>query len=121
MPAPPTALLPQWKREAEALQLRNSLDPKRFYKGGSNKKLPKHFAIGRILPSRNAGDSLAEGAEDARSRKYAKGFANELLQDNQSQTYAKRKFGELQSERGQAYGQKKRSQETAKRMSKGRK
>lgn len=115
LPAPPAALLPQWKREAEALQLRNSLDPKRFYKGGKQ-KLPKHFAIGRVLPGRNAGDSLAEGAEDAKARRNAKGFINEVLEDKDGQRYAKRKFSELQSERGQQYGKKKKAKEHLKRI-----
>ncbi|EIM20015.1 Fcf2-domain-containing protein [Wallemia mellicola] len=116
LPAPPAALLPEWKREAEALQLRNSLDPKRFYKGGSKLKLPKHFAIGRILPGRNAGDSLAEGAEDSKARRQARGFVNELLDDKTSQRYSKRKYSELQAERGQEYGQKKKAKETLKKM-----
>ncbi|TIB58732.1 hypothetical protein E3P78_03822 [Wallemia ichthyophaga] len=115
LPAPPSALLPQWRREAEALQLRNSLDPKRFYKGGKQ-KLPKHFAIGRILPGRNAGDSLADGAEDAKARRNAKGFINEALEDKDGQRYAKRKYNELQAERGQEYGQRKKAKETLKRM-----
>lgn len=112
-------MLPQWRREAEALQLRNALDPKRFYKGGKQ-KLPKHFAIGRILPGRNAGDSLAEGAEDAKARRNAKGFINEVLEDKNGQRYAKRKYSELQAERGQQHGQKKKAKETLKRIERSR-
>ena len=49
LPAPAAADLPKLHREVEALRLRNSLDPKRFYRkeegdGKGIKGLPKHFA-----------------------------------------------------------------------------
>lgn len=50
LPAPAEADLPHLYREAEALRLRNQLDPKRFYRkeegeGKGIKGLPKHFAV----------------------------------------------------------------------------
>ncbi len=46
LPAIPSALLPQLKRDYQALSLSNSLDPKRFMKGGNAKgKVPEKFAV----------------------------------------------------------------------------
>lgn len=54
LPAPAEANLPKLYREVEALRLRNSLDPKRFYRkeegeGKGIKGLPKHFAVSTLL------------------------------------------------------------------------
>ena len=50
LPAPDAADLPRLYREVEALRLRNTLDPKRFYRkdpgeGKGVKGLPKHFSV----------------------------------------------------------------------------
>jgi hypothetical protein len=50
LPAPDAADLPRLHREVEALRLRNTLDPKRFYRkeegeGKGIKGLPKYFAV----------------------------------------------------------------------------
>jgi hypothetical protein len=46
MPSTRADLLPQMKRDYQALALANSLDPKRFMKGGGRaNKVPEHFAV----------------------------------------------------------------------------
>jgi hypothetical protein len=47
LPTIPSALLPQMKRDYQALSLGNSLDPKRFMKGGEKGrgKVPEKFAV----------------------------------------------------------------------------
>ena len=48
-------LLPQMKRDYQALSLANSLDPKRFMKGGSKAgKVPEVFAVDLTLNSSRA-------------------------------------------------------------------
>jgi hypothetical protein len=60
LPAPKADLLPQMKRDYQALSLANSLDPKRFMKGGNRSgKIPETFAVS--LPPSLISDS--EGME----------------------------------------------------------
>lgn len=41
--------MPQMKRDYQALALANSLDPKRFMKGGNKSgKVPENFAVSRL-------------------------------------------------------------------------
>ncbi|TFY78526.1 hypothetical protein EWM64_g5485 [Hericium alpestre] len=103
LPAPAEADLPRLHREVEALRLRNQLDPKRFYRkeegeGKGIKGLPKHFAIGTIIPTSmpfgtTSGDNLSR-AERKRT------LVDELVDDAEARRYAKRKFSELQTSRG---------------------
>ncbi|CCM03043.1 uncharacterized protein FIBRA_05161 [Fibroporia radiculosa] len=103
LPAPAEAELPRLYREVEALRLRNQLDPKRFYRkdegeGKGIKGLPKHFAIGTIVPTStpfgtDSGDNLSRS-----SRKRT--LVDELVDDAEAKSYAKKKFKDLQSVRG---------------------
>ena len=43
MPAPD--ITPEIKRDLQLLKLRNVLDPKRFYKKDTDRKLPKYFQV----------------------------------------------------------------------------
>ncbi|KAA1469753.1 Fcf2-domain-containing protein [Dentipellis sp. KUC8613] len=102
LPAPADADLPRLYREVEALRLRNQLDPKRFYRkdegeGKGIKGLPKHFAIGTIIPTSTpfgtaSGDNLTR-AERKRT------LVDELVDDAEARRYAKKKFTDLQSVR----------------------
>ncbi|KAH7913414.1 Fcf2 pre-rRNA processing-domain-containing protein [Hygrophoropsis aurantiaca] len=103
LPAPAEADLPRLHREVEALRLRNQLDPKRFYKkdegeGKGIKGLPRHFAIGTILPS-STPFGTASGDNLARAHR-KRTFVDELVDDAEAKRYAKKKFEELQSVRG---------------------
>ncbi|KAI0322426.1 Fcf2 pre-rRNA processing-domain-containing protein [Amylostereum chailletii] len=103
LPAPAVADLPRMYREVEALRLRNQLDPKRFYRkeeGESKgiKGLPKHFAIGTIIPTSTpfgttSGDNLSRV-----DRKRT--LVDELVDDAEARRYAKKKFLDLQGVRG---------------------
>jgi Fcf2 pre-rRNA processing len=111
LPAPSGADLPRLAREVDAMRLRNALDPKRFYRKEDTKAgpLPKYFAIGHILttPSPFGGPSRDDLPRAARKRT----IVDELMEDDEARTYAKRKFNELQSvrgERGRATWKKKR-------------
>ena len=85
MPAP--VMTPELKREVQAMRLRNALDPKRFYKGGSkDSQLPEFFQVGHVLES----SQRATNAREGKTRKRT--FVEELLEDDKAKAYAKRKF-----------------------------
>ncbi|KAF8521044.1 Fcf2 pre-rRNA processing-domain-containing protein [Gautieria morchelliformis] len=104
LPAPAAADLPRLHREVEALRLRNSLDPKRFYRKEEGeakgiKGLPKHFAIGTILPSPTPfGTPSADNLPRAQRKRT---IVDELVDDAEAKRYAKKKFLDLQGVRGE--------------------
>ncbi|KAF8840754.1 Fcf2-domain-containing protein [Paxillus ammoniavirescens] len=103
LPAPVEADLPRLYREVESLRLRNQLDPKRFYKKEEGeakgiKGLPKHFAIGTILPSTTPFNTTSTDNLPRSHRKRT--LVDELVDDAEARRYAKKKFEELQSARG---------------------
>lgn len=101
LPAPPASELPRLAREVDAMRLRNALDPKRFYRKEDTKAgpLPKHFAIGHIVATPNpfGGPSRDDLPRAARKRT----IVDELIDDDEARTYAKRKFTDLQAVRGE--------------------
>ncbi|KAL4073244.1 Fcf2 pre-rRNA processing-domain-containing protein [Scleroderma yunnanense] len=105
LPAPAEADLPRLYREVEALRLRNQLDPKRFYRkdegeGKGIKGLPKHFAIGTIVPTTTP---FGTGSTDNLPRAQRKRtLVDELVDDAEARRYAKKKFDELQTVRSTA-------------------
>jgi len=103
LPAPSEADLPRMYREYEALRLRNQLDPKRFYRkdegeGKGMKGLPKYFAIGTVVTTNSpfGGPSAANLPKGDRKRT----LVDELVDDAEAKSYAKKKFKELQKVRG---------------------
>ncbi|CAE6463195.1 unnamed protein product [Rhizoctonia solani] len=103
LPAPNDSDRPRLARELEALRLRNALDPKRFYRKdaeGSKREMPKYFAIGKVVdaatPFRDADHSQnLTRAERKRT------IVEELVEDAEARRYAKKKFTDLQSVRGE--------------------
>ncbi|KAI0081578.1 Fcf2-domain-containing protein [Panus rudis PR-1116 ss-1] len=103
LPTPSEADLPRLYREVEAMRLRNQLDPKRFYKkepgeGKGLKGLPKQFAIGTIIAEPTpfgtpSGDNLPKSLRK-------RTLVDELVDDAEAKSYAKKKFKELQTVRG---------------------
>ncbi|WWC62873.1 uncharacterized protein I303_105471 [Kwoniella dejecticola CBS 10117] len=108
IPTPRSDLLPQMKKDYQALALANSLDPKRFMKGGSRSdKVPESFAIGTMIDApRHMRDTTL-----TKERKYRAGqVVKSLIQDDTTGEYAKRKYGDLQwnrMENGRGKGWKK--------------
>ncbi|KAJ2083354.1 rrna-processing protein fcf2 [Coemansia sp. RSA 988] len=83
-------MTPEIKNDLRVLQLRNVLDPKRFYKKTSSKETPKYFEVGTII----------EGPTEFYSSRLTKkqrqtNLVDELLADKQSRDYFKRKVGEI--------------------------
>ncbi|EIW59053.1 Fcf2-domain-containing protein [Trametes versicolor FP-101664 SS1] len=103
LPAPAEADLPRLYREVEALRLHKQLDPKQFYRkepgeGKGIKGLPKHFAIGKIVATPNPFGKASADSLPRASRKRT--LVDELVDDAEAKSYAKKKFRELQSVRG---------------------
>ncbi|KAI0826736.1 hypothetical protein BC628DRAFT_1371586 [Trametes gibbosa] len=103
LPAPAEADLPRLYREVEALRLHKQLDPKQFYRkepgeGKGIKGLPKHFAIGKIVATPNPFGNASADSLPRAGRKRT--LVDELVDDAEAQSYAKKKFRELQGVRG---------------------
>ncbi|POY74966.1 hypothetical protein BMF94_1942 [Rhodotorula taiwanensis] len=88
---PATPMTPELKREIDALRLSNQLDPKKFLRGGAKRdKVGEFFQIGHIIaPSTRATTLSSQPSVQKRS------FVEDLLEDEQSKAYAKRKTKEV--------------------------
>lgn len=81
------------KRDLHILKMRNTLDPKRFYKRDTGRaEIPKYFQFGTII----------EGPTEFYSARLTKKqrketIVDELLADSNSRTYFKKKYLEIQS------------------------
>ncbi|KAJ9113829.1 hypothetical protein QFC19_000022 [Naganishia cerealis] len=100
LPSIPSSLLPQMKRDYQAMNLANSLDPKRFMKGGAkSSKIPETFASTTLT----------------KERKYNPGsIVQNLVADSELGSYAKRKYNDFAGSRmanGRGQGWKKRKGE----------
>nr|ODN91597.1 hypothetical protein L204_05583 [Cryptococcus depauperatus CBS 7855] len=110
IPTPRADLLPQMKKDYQALALANTLDPKRFMKNGSkSNKVPESFAIGTMVEtSRRLKDTTI-----TKESKYRPGqVVQNIIRDEHMDTYAKRKYDDLQRskmENGRGKGWKKRA------------
>ncbi|KAJ9116970.1 hypothetical protein QFC22_004628 [Naganishia vaughanmartiniae] len=112
LPPIPSSILPQMRRDYQAMNLANSLDPKRFMKGGAKStKIPENFAIGTIInpPKKLQSTTLTK------ERKYNPGsIVQTLVADSELGSYAKRKYNDFAGSRmanGRGQGWKKRKGE----------
>lgn len=81
-------MTPELKKDLKLLQLRNYLDPKKFFKKEKKKGAPKYFQIGTVVHS--AADYYSSRAESRG------GFVDDILADQQSRSYLKRTFLQIQ-------------------------
>ncbi|KAM7279168.1 hypothetical protein ACFE04_006302 [Oxalis oulophora] len=89
MPAP--TMTPELKRDLQLLKLRGAMDPKRFYKKGDKKTLPKYFQVGTVV------ESPLEFYSSRLSKKERKTtITEELLSDSKFRQYRKRKVREIE-------------------------
>ncbi|KIM33277.1 hypothetical protein M408DRAFT_152151 [Serendipita vermifera MAFF 305830] len=102
LPTPDEAELLKIQREAEAVRLRNAVDPKKFYRKEAAinvKKMSKQIAIGTILPTTTPFGTASTDNLTRAERKRT--IVEELVEDSEARRYAKRKFEELQSVHGE--------------------
>ncbi|KAJ2906996.1 rrna-processing protein fcf2 [Coemansia aciculifera] len=84
-------LTPELKNDLRVLQLRNVLDPKRFYKKDSSaKKIPKYFEVGTVIEGPTEFYSSRMTKKERKST-----LVDELLADKQARDYFKRKVNEI--------------------------
>lgn len=84
----------EMKEDYRVLQLRNWIDPKRFYRRNDMKSMPKTFQVGTIV----AGSF--EGSKDRLKRKDRKRrFAEEILADTRVKNYTNRVVNEIKATR----------------------
>lgn len=92
-------LTPEIKRDLLVIKHRSALDPKRHYKK-EKWETPKHFQMGTVIEGNTEGSS-------ARLNRKARGttLVDEILKDEDSLKYFKRKFSEIREQRSSG-GQK---------------
>lgn len=83
-------MTPELEMDLKLLKMRNVLDPKRFYKKDDSKKDPKFFSMGTIVEGNT---EFFSARLTKKQRKQT--FAEELLGDDDSQKYFKRKYAEI--------------------------
>ncbi len=101
------------RRDLEVLQMRNSLDPKRFYKKNDHEALPKYFQIGHVVES--AADFYSDRVPN---KKRKKTLVEELMADAEFQKYNKRKYAEIIQKKEKSTYSKKRKFEGLKKSKK---
>jgi hypothetical protein len=87
-------ITPELKEDLKALQLKNIIDPSRFYKKSDSKKLPKFFQVGRIMENIIEGKKYRLKKHEVKNR-----IAEEILESDLAKNYSLRKFEELQGKR----------------------
>ncbi|KAG9015520.1 hypothetical protein FRB94_000125 [Tulasnella sp. JGI-2019a] len=102
LPAPRAADLPDMYKQVEAIRLRRAMDRKLFMRRDYGEKkgikgLPKYFAIGKVVDTPTPFKSHDSRNLTRRERKRT--AVEELLADQESRAFTKRKFIELQTKR----------------------
>ncbi|BGP35715.1 dTDP-fucopyranose mutase [Rhodotorula toruloides] len=91
LPAMP--MTAELKRELDALRLSNSLDPKKFLRQGAKKdKVGEFFQIGHVIAPSTRATTLSTPAIPRK-----RSFVEDLMADEESRAYAKRKTKEVMS------------------------
>ncbi|PVU96927.1 hypothetical protein BB559_002199 [Furculomyces boomerangus] len=86
-------LTEELKRDLHVLKLRNTLDPKRFYKRNTTTtEIPKYFQVGTIIE----GPTEFYSSRLTRKQRMPT-IVDELLADSQARNYFKRKYKEIQT------------------------
>merc|ERR1719158_2353729 len=82
------------KRDLEVLQMRNAIDPKRFYKKNDRSVLPKYFQIGQYVDG-----PLDRHVNKGEKKGKNKSLVDELMADAEFKKYNKRKYTEIIEEK----------------------
>ncbi|KZT60134.1 Fcf2-domain-containing protein [Calocera cornea HHB12733] len=100
MPTPSGTELAKIKREMEAARLAAALDPKTFLrKEAMKEEVPKYVQLGKIVATKTPFETRSNKNLTRAERK--KSIVDELVEDAEAKSYAKRKFLDLQGVRGE--------------------
>ena len=92
---PKVELTEELKMDLKAIQMRNQIFPKRFYKGNDSKKLPEYFQIGTVVDDGGVASRIGR-----LTKKEQKGsIAQQFLMDDQAAGFSKRKYETLNDKR----------------------
>eukprot|EP01023_Acetabularia_acetabulum_P037617 TRINITY_DN3576_c0_g1_i6.p1 TRINITY_DN3576_c0_g1~~TRINITY_DN3576_c0_g1_i6.p1 ORF type:complete len:427 (-),score=51.44 TRINITY_DN3576_c0_g1_i6:234-1514(-) len=99
---PATTITPELARDLKVIRLRQTYDPKRFYKSFESDNLPKYFQIGTVV----------EGPADFYSGRLPKRYrrstiTEELLADPEFNQQRKKRFDQIKDEHDRHLSQKK--------------
>jgi len=87
-------ITPQVQKDLNMLQLRNYMDPKRFYKTNDTKRAPKRFQIGTVV------EGTGEFFSQRLTKKERKPtLVDQVLADREIRTYARRVYLDHQREK----------------------
>lgn len=89
------------KRDLEILQMRNAIDPKRFYKKNDRTVLPKYFQIGQYVDG-----PLDRHSNKGEKKSKSKSLVDELMADAEFKKYNKRKYTEIIEEKSRLQPQR---------------
>ena len=110
---PKVELTDEIRNDLKAIQMRNQIFSKRFYKNNDSNKLPEYFQMGTWLEANQRGVS--------KKRAKPGSIAAQFLKDDEAQGFSKRKYEKVNDKR-RRMGEKKiklrRNKEKAQRASK---
>jgi hypothetical protein len=87
-------MTPELKEDLKAIQLRDVIDPARFYKKMDRNQIPKFFQVGTIM------DNILDGKKNRLKKEEVKSrIVEEFLESDTKKNYTLRKFDELQNQR----------------------
>ncbi|KNC76825.1 hypothetical protein SARC_10699, partial [Sphaeroforma arctica JP610] len=92
---PATEMTDHLKAELQAIKMRGYIDPKRFYRSNDSHKMPKFFSVGTVV----SGEGDRFGNDPTTRPSVKGGLVDELLADDKSKAYFKRKFKEVQAKK----------------------
>lgn len=92
---PKVELTEELKMDLRAIQMRNQIFPKRFYKNNDSEKLPEYFQIGTVVDDGGIQSKVGRLTK----KEQRKGIAQQFLMDDQAKGFSKRKYETLNDKR----------------------
>ena len=92
---PKVELTDELKMDLKAIQMRNQIFPKRFYRGNDSQKLPEYFQIGTVVDDGGIGSRVNRLTK----KEQKKSIAQQFLMDDQANGFSKRKYESLNDKR----------------------
>lgn len=92
---PKVEMTEELKMDLKAIQMRNQIFPKRFYRGNDSQKLPEYFQIGTVVDDGSVGSRVNRLTK----KQQKKSIAQQFLMDDQAAGFSKRKYETLNDKR----------------------
>lgn len=92
---PKVELTEELKMDLKAIQMRNQIFPKRFYRNNDSQKLPEYFRIGTVVDD----GGIHSRVNRLTKKEQKKSVAQQFLMDDESAGFSKRKYETLNDKR----------------------